>query len=54
MNKQDKKETDSRKVLLKEYWKYLNVFLKKAFNKLSEYNSSDYYIKLEGDLKKIL
>ena len=54
MNKQDKEETDSRKVLLKKYWKYLNVFLKKASDKLSEHNSLDYHIELERDLKKIL
>ena len=54
MNKQDKKKTDSRKVLLKKYWEYLNVFLKKASDKLSEYNPSDYYIELKGDLKETL
>ena len=54
MNKQGKKETDSRKVLSEEYWKYLDIFLKKASDKLSEYDSSDYHIELKGDLKKTL
>ena len=54
LNKQGKKETDSKKVLLKKYWNYLNIFLKKVSDKLSEHNSSDYHIKLKKDLKKIL
>ena len=54
LNKQDKKKTDPKKVLLKKYWKYLNIFLKKVSNKLSEYNSSDYYIELKEDSKKML
>ena len=41
-------------MLLKKYWKYLDIFSKKASDKLSEYNSSDYYIELERDSKKIL
>ena len=54
LNKQDKKETDFKEVLLKEYWKYLNIFLKKTSDRLSEYNLLDYHIELEKDLKKIL
>ena len=54
MNKQGKKKTDFRKVLLKKYWKYLDIFSKKASDKLSEHNPSDYHIELKGDLKEIL
>ena len=54
LNKQGKEEINPRKVLSEEYWKYLNIFFKKASDKLSEHSPSDYHIELKEDLKKML
>jgi hypothetical protein len=45
------KEINLKLILLKEFYKYLNVFLKQAIDKLLPYRYVDHYIMLEGNLK---
>jgi hypothetical protein len=49
--KEETKEINLKLILLKEFYKCLNVFLKQAIDKLLPHRYVDYYIMLEGNLK---
>ena len=53
MKKQEQidEEVDPKTILPKEFYKYLNIFLKATINTLPSYKPLDYYITLKGDVK---
>jgi len=53
MKKQEQidEEVDPKTILSKEFYEYLNIFLKAAIDTLPSYRPLDHYITLKGDVK---